>query len=272
MLRLSISLIVVCGFASGFVDAQQREGQRDPQREGQRREGQRDPQREGDQRREGQRDQKREGQRRSAERDAGPRRSAERDTPRRSAEGDRGARRAAEGDNPLRGFQPRTEREAALYRMIQQLQREVADLRRTVRSSSNRDGVASARDGVRRDGDPPRLPDGWQRSKVGGIFRAYDKNRDGYVGLDEWLAMTNGNASEARRELQTRRFRETRPGDDQKLSAAEFIYWWNRREGASRDRDVPRDGDRGAGTPLGTSDADVLAHPGCSWGEDSLPR
>ena len=87
------------------------------------------------------------GARRSAEGDAGVRRSAEGDAGvRRSAEGDAGARRSAEGTRGgresgtagaeiVRGFQPQTDREAALLQMIQQLQRELASLRQQIQQS-----------------------------------------------------------------------------------------------------------------------------------------
>lgn len=189
----------------------------------------------------------REGQRRSPEAEAGPRRSPEAAAgQRRSPEAEAGPRRSAEAEaqrdsnDALRGFKPQSEREAALYRMILQLQREVADLRRAVGqpSAGERDGDRPV---SRRDGQGAVLADGWEKTKAGGVFRAYDKNGDQFVALDEWLAMTNGNVSAARKELQTERFNETKPGDDKKLSPAEFIRWWNGREGAApRDREGGR--------------------------------
>ncbi len=214
------------------------------------------------------------GRRRSPEADAGARRSPEADLRRgRSPERDSG-RRSPDG-GALRGFKPRTEREAALYQMIVQLQREVAALRRdvqTTRGTRDRDGERTQRDGGRREGDrgdgerrdgersdrdprdgervprrvdgPSDLAAGWERTKTGKVFKAYDKNGDQFVGLEEWLAMTNGNISDARRKLQTERFAETNPGQDNKLSPSEFIYWYTKGRFANlRDRPTPRRSD-----------------------------
>ena len=189
--------------------------------------------------------------RRSAEGD-GPRRNAEPTIaqtrtietdggPRRSAEGERGPSSSGEGrssretQNALKGFKPQTERETALYQMILQLQRELAQLRQDIGLSD----VQPIRTVGRSARSESAAADGWERTKAGGVFKAYDKNGDKFVSLDEWLAMTNGNISPARRQLQTQRFRETQPGADEKLSPAEFVSWWNNREGSSRS---PRDG------------------------------
>jgi len=161
------------------------------------------------------------GTRRSPEAEAGSRRSREAETGvRRSAEAESGPRRSAEGDGgrTLEGFRPQTEREAALYRMILGLQREVAELRRSVQSRDGdgrlREGDAPRRDSplrrdadVRRDGDAERdtpvrddVPyrregDGHQRendaqvSKFQKMFRTYDKNGDNSISFEERLAM-----------------------------------------------------------------------------------
>ncbi len=234
------------------------------------------------------------GARRSPEAEAGPRRSAEGDAgPRRSAEGDAGPRRGAEGGNrdanPLQGFRPQTPREAALLQMILQLQREMADLRRAVGqpAGSRRDGAArdgGARDGGPRDGGPrdgegrrggipdgtvSAAPAGWERTKAGSVFRAYDKNGDQFVSLEEFLAMTNGNISATRRALQTKRFQETRPGADGKLSPAEFIGWYNNRNGAA-----PRDRGEGgrAAEGEGRRSPEAEAGPRRSPEADAGPR
>ena len=201
--------------------------------------------------------------RRSPEAEAGPRRPAEGEGRRRSAEGDRATRRSAEGDGgALEGFKPQTRREAALYQMILQLQREVAQLRQAVQKQSGGEGDAGARAVGQRDGEAAAAPAGWERTKAGGVFKAYDKNGDLYVALDEWLAMTNGNINATRRELQTSRFREARPGSDGKLSPAEFIRWWNGREGSQRDGDQiqrgPRDGEgEAAGESRAAGETDI---------------
>lgn len=147
-------------------------------------------------------------------------------------------------ESGLRNFKPQTKREAELYKMILKLERELAELRRQVELLESKTGTGG------RDGEIPVLRPGWEKTKAGGVFSTYDKNRDGYVTLDEWLAMTNGNVSDARRKLQTQRFREAGPGKDGKMSAAEFVNWWNKRTGAKqRDGDRsnrgPRDGERG---------------------------
>ena len=183
------------------------------------------------------------GPRRSAEAEAGPRRSAEAAAGRReSAEGE-GRRRSSEADGAqvLESFRPQTEREAALFEMIVQLQREVARLREDSRRTSDREDRPA---GGRRDGEIPELASGWERTREGGVFQSYDHNDDEFVSLDEWLAMTNGNINEARRQLQTDRFRDTDPGSDGKLSPSEFIYWYTEGRFADRRRGE-RDGDGG---------------------------
>ncbi|QDT41154.1 Methicillin resistance mecR1 protein [Gimesia alba] len=188
----------------------------------------------------------------SAEAEAGPRKSAE---------GKVGVRKSAErdGGGALQGFQPQSKREAALFQMIQQLQQEVSALRREVRSRGTGDRFReselmrdSFKDGapeqVDRAGAAKTLPAGWERSKVGKVFKAYDKNGDKFVSLEEWLAMTNGNISDSRRRIQTRRFHATGTGDDKKLSQAEFNFYYtvgrykNRRDGEGKKRG-PRDGE-----------------------------
>ncbi len=188
----------------------------------------------------------------SAEAEAGPRKSAE---------GKAGARKSAEqvGGGALEGFKPKSKREAALFQMIQQLQQEVSALRREVRSrgrgESSRDGddiLNTNQDGnlkqSDRTGASKTLPDRWERSKVGKVFKAYDKNGDKFVSLEEWLAMTNGNVSDSRRKNQTRRFHAAGIGDDEKMSPAEFNHYYtvgrykNTRDGEGKKRG-PRDGD-----------------------------
>lgn len=177
---------------------------------------------------------------RSAEAEAGPRRSAEGEAgPRRSAEGERGARRPAEGNrgnaaSPLRGFRPQTQREAALYQLLLQLQKEVAELRREIHGSRGTGEGGRGGERGRSDGETAALEAGWEKTKAGGVFRTYDKNKDNSVSLEEWLAITNGNVSAARRKVQTERFQEAGAGRDNALSPAEFVRWWNNREGAPR--------------------------------------
>lgn len=184
------------------------------------------------------------GRRRSPEAEAGRRRSAERDAgPRRSAEGN--GRR----ENPLGAFRPQTPREAALYRMILNLQRELASVRAQVqrrgRGPERRD-TAERREGRQTD-------ERWRFTKAGKVFLAYDKNKDDVVTLEEWLKMTNGNTSDVRRRLQTRRFQEAEPSGDGRFTPIEFIDWYTRgryakprrRDGEGDAKRGPRDGESG---------------------------
>jgi len=246
------------GYVVAFLSDDEREGQRrSAEEEGRRR----SPEAEAGPRRSPEAEA---GPRRSPEAETGPRRSPEAEAgPRRSAEGDRRRRRSAEGEarregnSPLQGFRPQTRREAALYQMILQLQREVAELRRAVqpRDGAEREGSASSEGAARRD--QPQLPPRWQFSKEGKVFKTYDKNGDSVVTLDEWLAMTNGNISPARRELQTKRFREAEPSGDGKFTPAEFIYWYSKGRFENRDEGQrgSRDGEpgRSAGGDAGAS-------------------
>lgn len=139
--------------------------------------------------------------------------------------------------------------------MIQQLQRELADLRREVRTQHtagrNRDGdrdreERGPRGRASSDADERELPARWPHSKEGRVFKAYDKNGDLSVSLEEWLAMTNGNVSDARRELQTRRYNDADPNGDGRFTPAEFIDWYARGRFANsseRRRRGDRDGD-----------------------------
>ena len=114
--------------------------------------------------------------------------------------------------------------------MIMELRRELAELRREVERRSRSDRARdddrdkrSPRRTVSRDGDEPALPARWQNTKEGRVFKAYDKNGDLSVSLEEWLAMTNGNVSDARRAIQTKRYNEAEPNGDGKFTPAEFI-------------------------------------------------
>lgn len=127
----------------------------------------------------------------------------ERESVRRSSEGE-GLRRYGEGNGgrALDGFRPQTEREAALFKMIRNLQREVADLRRAVQlardAGRTRQGDGPRDGDGRREGEPatrsegagPRLSSA-QLSKYQKVFRTYDKNGDNRVSFEERLAMRN---------------------------------------------------------------------------------
>lgn len=205
------------------------------------------------------------GRRRSEERERETRRSPERE---RDVERDPGERRERrerrESDEDVDRFRPQTDREEVLFRMIQELRREIAELRRSAGEGNRERDGESGRDSERdiplgrRGGDRAEtsLRAGWERSREGRVFKAYDKNGDGAVTVEEWLAMTNGNVSPARREVQTRRFNEAEPSGDGRFSAAEFIHWYSGkrlgvRDGGGREardgdalRGRQRDGDR----------------------------
>lgn len=169
------------------------------------------------------------------------------------------------------GFRPQTEREEALYKMILQLQREVAELRNVIRSRDGeprRDGADRPREEPRRDGDQPRRegdqprdrdsdrPDAsregereaqtgrqerWELTKEGKVFKAYDKNGDRVISGEEWLAMKEGEMTGERRALELRRFKEA--SGDGKFTVEKFLHWYtkggtqNAREGVRRDSD-----------------------------------
>lgn len=226
--------------------------------------------------------------RRSPEADAPPRRSPERDAERRESperrdgdrdrdrDDDRDERREGDrdrgrgGDRELRTirdreggreqeagrFQPQTIRERALLERIERLQRELNELRQQIRTRSGdefrpdrfpRDRAESGFEP--RSGERETARD-WQH-KAEQVFRAHDKNRNGFVELEEWLSMTNGTATAERREIQTKRFLEARPGEDKRLSFNEFAESWarqhrsalGRRDGEGADR-ARRDGER----------------------------
>ncbi|MEM1069697.1 MAG: hypothetical protein AAGI63_12425 [Planctomycetota bacterium] len=159
----------------------------------------------------------------------------------------RGSRdqRTAETESPvpdkLQGFRPRTSREAALVKMIIELQQELAEVRSELekvkrvtvtaetKSDPPKDGQESDGSNAAVDGfaNSFSLPDRWQNSKEGRVFRAYDRNADQVVSLNEWLVMTNGNINAERRALQTRRFYDAEPSGDGRFTPAEFIWWYS---------------------------------------------
>lgn len=185
------------------------------------------------------------GPRRSPEAEAGRRRSAEGDAPRRSAEAEAGGRRSSEegrgGGTALGRFRPQTEREAALYQMILQLQRDVAALRNELRSRGDasrigsgqrdgdrrsperrRDGDAAAARGPR-DGRPTQLSrDEAQQAR---IFKNIDKNRDGTVDPTEFNRLFEGADDPAVQARNRANFQTADRDKDGKLSAAEFSDW-----------------------------------------------
>lgn len=210
--------------------------------------------------------------RRSPEAEAGPRRSPETDAgPRRSPEAEAGPRRAAEGAARALGeFRPQTQREAALYQMILQLQREVSELRRELHArgpARERAGAGEpdpAPAAAPRDREQPPALDPASR-KMAKIFQAYDKDRSGQVSFDEFLAMREGANDPRVRQQAMESFNQADRTGDGQIALEEFLAAGQRRqegdqprgEGAApRDRDLPgaeadrpRDGDAGRRGP-----------------------
>lgn len=211
----------------------------------------------------------REGERGSSEAEAQRREAESRLDERRDGERREGRSRDVEPESRFR-FRPETDREAALYEMIVQLRAELAQLRREV--GSRRDGDVIRGDDARSErtrGDRERRESQSRYARVatserehyellkkyGNVFRAYDKNGDQVVTLDEWLAMTNGNINDARRKLQSSRFHDAEPNGDGKFTVAEFVYWYGVTRHRSSDR--PRESDDRADEGRGRRDGDV---------------
>ena len=128
------------------------------------------------------------GERHSAESEAGTRKTTEDQA---------GERRTRDGEGngsaPTADWDPQTAREAALVKLLTQLQREVTALRREVQS------LKQAADG--RDGDGRQVPrrGGGSRPSVSAAemnkfrkqFQAYDKDQDGAISFQERLRMKN---------------------------------------------------------------------------------
>ena len=216
----------------------------------------------------------REGSKRSAERDTAKRDSPEARTGRPdSPDAREGAKRSAERDAPRRGgsregrtserFQPKTEREAALYRMIQQLQREVAELRGELRSRGGEREGSRSREGDRpsserrRDGDAPARESTresgsrWlsrEEARQARIFQGIDKNRNRTVDAEEFNRLFEG-ADDPRVQARNRTFFKAADSDkDGKLTASEFTRWRLKGRRATEDggtrKEGPRDGER----------------------------
>ena len=216
--------------------------------------------------------------RKEAEREReGVRRDSDRDQPRREGDREReGARR--ESDQPRRegerergasDFRPQNDREAMLFRLIQELRREVEALKREIRGQDRgvqrregeprrdaapRDGDARSREGSR---ERDQSANDAARRKALRIFAAYDKNKDKQVVFDEWVAMKEGAVEGERLAREKQWFGQADRSGDERLSLEEFFAWMNRgraaaREGAPRGpregegarREGARDGDR----------------------------
>lgn len=171
------------------------------------------------------------------------RRIPERDTERREPE-ERERRRDGEGEREREAFRPQTEREESLYRMILNLQREVAQLRRELRSRDA--GGQGRRD---REGEEAVRPDRGDRQhaqrrdyeNLERIYHAYDKDRDGRVSLAEFLSMREGvHNLEVRAQAEEQFKRVDRNGDGD-VSFEEFVAARDRRTEGDRPRGGERD-------------------------------
>jgi hypothetical protein len=212
--------------------------------------------------------------RRSPEAEARDRRSPEAESQRRQSPEEE-ARRA------LQGFRPQTEREAALYRMILQLQREVAQLRREMQALAStrerpgeRDSEVAA-DARARDREPgtSREP---SHSQLLRVFKAYDKDDDEQVSFAEFLAMREGADNPRVRAQAQQSFQQVDRDGNGLVSFEEYTAAGRRRQEGDqprregdqprrdadppRERDRPRDeGDRprdGEDQPRGARDRD----------------
>lgn len=168
---------------------------------------------------------------------------------RRSQEPEAETRRTNRGAD----FEPQNDRERALLEMIKQLRNEVSMLRRQLEQTrmpreGQRDLPREASD-ARRPAEGTRDQAGTRNpamQKAQRIFIAYDKNQDGMVSFEEWLAMREGEMTSERRAREQQHFSEP-AGDDQKISPEEFFRWMDRRSrGATREgavRGATREGE-----------------------------
>ena len=173
---------------------------------------------------------------------------------RRSQEPEAETRRTNRGAD----FEPQNDRERALLEMIKQLRNEVSMLRRQLEQTrmpreGQRDLPREANDARRpaegtRDQAGTRNP-AMQKAqnpamqKAQRIFIAYDKNQDGMVSFEEWLAMREGEMTSERRAREQQHFSEP-AGDDQKISPEEFFRWMDRRSRGATREGVQRDANR----------------------------
>lgn len=96
------------------------------------------------------------------------------------------------------------------------------------------------------------------------VFRAYDKNRDSVVTVDEWFMMRHlkpGDRS-SRGQTEARRFQAAEPSGDNRMTEKEFVYWYT----AGRFADLGEGGARGPGDEAGA------VRRGPRDGEGAAPR
>lgn len=141
-----------------------------------------------------------------------------------SAEGGGNVRRNANGQAvppAMNNFRPQTPREAQLFQVLLEMQREVSQMRAELAQMSGSQSSPGASSG---GSTPVNL-----NTKDGRVFKAYDKNSDLEVTVDEWLEMKRVAASDtARIQLETGRFNEADPNHDGKMTAEEFLYWYTK--------------------------------------------
>lgn len=191
--------------------------------------------------------------RQSPEAEAGARRSPEAAAGRRRLpEAEAGPGLSAEGEvmQAAEGFRPQTDREAVLYRMILQLERDVLQLRKELQARTRtrdrmhtRDADTTARrDLPRRDPAPVRDP---AYNKLSGVFQTYDKGRNNRVSFEEFLAMREG-TEDPRVQAQARgSFQQADRNGARNVSFEEFVAARQRGEGGDQPRlegDAPREG------------------------------
>lgn len=116
------------------------------------------------------------------------------------------------------------------------------------------------------------------------VFRAYDKNRDSVVTVDEWLQMRHLTAFDksSRANVERARFKAAEPSGDGRMTQKEFVYWYavgrfsgaSDRGGPSAEgngiRRGPRDGEGGA--PIGARDGEGGVRRGPRDGEGGVRK
>jgi len=175
------------------------------------------------------------------------RRSPERDPERREPV-ERERRRDGEGERGREAFRPQTEREATLYRMILNLQREVAQLRRDLQSRDAGGEGPRDRDGeeaVRRDRGDHQHAQRREYASLERIYHVYDKDRDGRVSLAEFLSMREGMHNPEVRAQAEEQFTRVDQNGDGYVSFEEFVAARDRRSEGDRLREGERDREGG---------------------------
>jgi len=141
-----------------------------------------------------------------------------------SAEGAGNVRRTANGQAvppAMNNFRPQTPREAQLFQILLELNREVAQMRAELAQMSGSQSQPGSTGGTSASVN--------LNTKDGRVFKAYDKNSDLVVTVDEWLAMKRvAETDTARVNLESERFNEADPNKDGQMTAEEFLYWYTK--------------------------------------------